>query len=226
MQGRPHHEGLDSGPRQTPPGSERFCAATGAVRPVDEMIRFVVAPDGTVVPDLKRRLPGRGLWITATAPALRNALARKAFAKGFKRQVQIAADFVETTERLLERATLDALAIAHKAGVIAIGFGKVEAALARDRVVALIHAADAAADGVRKLDAALRQRPDSGNIDVIGLFASEQLNLALGRSNVIHAALLAGPESETVLARAARLRRFRTGAMDTPETPGIRERNG
>jgi predicted RNA-binding protein YlxR (DUF448 family) len=226
MQGRPNHEGLDSGPRQTPPGSERFCAATGAVRPVAEMIRFVVAPDGTVVPDLKRRLPGRGLWITATAPALRDALARKAFARGFKRQVQVAADFVETTDRLLERAALDALAIAHKAGITAIGFGKAEAALARERVVGLIHAADAAADGVRKLDAALRQRPNAENIDVISLFASAQLNLALGRSNVIHAALLAGPESETVLARAARLRRFRTGATNAPETPGIRERNG
>src|SRR5262249_47231655 len=134
MLGRPQHEGLDSGPRQTPPGSERFCAATGVVRPVDEMIRFVMAPDGTVVPDLKRRLPGRGLWITATAPALRTALARKAFAKGFKREVRLAADFVETTERLLERATLDALAIAHKAGKTAVGFGQVEAALARDRV--------------------------------------------------------------------------------------------
>jgi predicted RNA-binding protein YlxR (DUF448 family) len=226
MQGRPHHEALDSGPRQTPPGSERFCAATGAVRPVNEMIRFVVAPDGTVVPDLKRRLPGRGLWITATAPALRNALTRKAFAKGFKREVRLAADFVEATERLLERAALDALAIAHKAGKTAIGFGQVEAALTRDRVVAVIHAADAAADGVRKLNAALRQRPDAGNIDIIGTFASAQLNLALGRSNVIHAALLAGPESETVLARAARLGRFRTGATDTPENPGTRERNG
>jgi predicted RNA-binding protein YlxR (DUF448 family) len=216
MQGPPQHEGLDSGPRQTPPGSERFCAATGAVRPVDDMIRFVVAPDGTVVPDLKRRLPGRGIWITGTRPALRTALARKAFAKGFKRDVQVAPDFVESTEKLLERAALDALAMARKAGNTAIGFSKADAALTRDRVVALIHAADAAADGVRKLGAALRQRPDAENIDVIDTFTSAQLDLALGRSNVIHAALLAGPESETVLARAARLRRFRTGATDTP----------
>jgi uncharacterized protein len=226
MQGRPHHEGLDSGPRQSPPGSERFCAATGAVRPVDDMIRFVVAPDGTVVPDLKRRLPGRGIWITATRPALRSALARKAFARSFKRDVRVAPDFVESTEKLLERAALDALAMARKAGKTAIGSSKADAALTRDRVVALIHAADAAADGVRKLNAALRQRPDAENIDVIGTFTSAQLDLALGRSNVIHAALLAGPESETVLARAARLERFRTGALDTPENPGTRERNG
>jgi uncharacterized protein len=226
MQGRPHHEGLDSGPRRSPPGSERFCAATGKVRPVDDMIRFVVGPDGTVVPDLKRRLPGRGIWITATRPALRSALARKAFARSFKRDVRLAPDFVESTEKLLEQAALDALAMARKAGKTAVGFSKVDAALKRERVVALIHAADAAADGVRKLNGALRQRSDAENVDVIGTFTSAQLDLALGRPNVIHAALLAGPESETVLARAARLNRFRAGEMDTPENPGTRERNG
>src|SRR5947207_15663147 len=126
MQGRPHHEGLDSGPRQSPPGSERFCAATGEVRPVDDMIRFVVGPDGSVVPDLKRRLPGRGIWITATRPALRSALARKAFARSFKREVRAASDLVDSTERLLEQAALDALAMAHKARRTVIGFARVE----------------------------------------------------------------------------------------------------
>src|SRR5215813_15538612 len=124
MQPRPHDDGLDLGPRRIKPGSERFCAATGAVTPVDDMIRFVVAPDGTVVHDLKRRLPGRGVWITATRPALRSALSRKAFARSFKREVRVAPDLVESTERLLERSALDALAIAHKAGLTVTGFAK------------------------------------------------------------------------------------------------------
>jgi uncharacterized protein len=221
MQVQPQHDGLDHGPRKIRPGAERFCAATGAVRPVAEMIRFVVSPDGTVVPDLRRRLPGRGLWITATRPALRSALTRKAFAKGFKRDVRVAPDFVEATERLIERAALDALAIAHKAGKTALGFAKVEAALARDRVVGLIHAADAAPDGVRKLGAALRRGTKGADETiVIGTFASTQLGLAFGRPNVIHAALLAGPESETFLTRTARLECFRTGLTDRPENPG------
>jgi predicted RNA-binding protein YlxR (DUF448 family) len=222
MQPQPQHDGLDNGPRKTPPGGERFCAATGAVTPVADMIRFVVAPDGTVVPDLKRRLPGRGMWITATRPALRNAVARNAFAKGFKREVRVTADFLESTERLLERAALDALAMAHKAGKTAAGFAKTEAALTHDRVVGLIRAADAAADGIRKLDAARRRRcaETAENIVVIGSFTSAQLDLAFGRSNVIHAALLAGPESETFLARAARLDRFRTGVTDRPGNLG------
>jgi hypothetical protein len=221
MLGRTHHDALDAGPRKTAPGTERFCAATGEVKPVDAMIRFVLDPQGAAVPDLRRRLPGRGVWITATRSALRTAITRKVFARAFKRDVRLAGDLVATTERLLEQAALDALAIAHKAGNAAIGFGNVDAALARDRVRVLIDAAEAAPDGTRKLMAALHRRHDAGEIAVIDVFASAQLDLALGRSNVIHAALLAGPESETFLARVARLDGFRTGMASGP--PGIRQ---
>ena len=122
------------------------------------------------------------------------------------------------TERLIERAALDALAIVHKAGTAAIGFANVDAALTRARVVALLNAAEAAPDGRRKLLSALHQREDAAEIAVIDAFTSAQLDLAFGRSNVIHAALLAGPESETFLARAARLDCFRAGL--TPGVPG------
>jgi predicted RNA-binding protein YlxR (DUF448 family) len=214
------HDELDAGPRKTAPGAERFCAATGTVRPVAEMIRFVVSPDGLAVADLKRRLPGRGIWITATRQALSTAIARKVFGRGFKRAVKLAPDMIEATERLLEQAALSALAIAHKAGMVAIGFAKAEQALNRVRIVALIHAADAAPDGARKLAGALRRRLDldDGRIAVIDAFTSVQLDLALGRSNVIHAALLAGRESDTFMARAGLLDRFRTG--------GLGDRNG
>src|SRR5215467_5583499 len=189
-----HHDTLDSGPRKRASGSERFCAATGEVKPVEELIRFVVAPDGAVVPDLKRRLPGRGLWITATRQALDAAIARKAFARGFKRDVRVSTELIAATERLIEQAALDALAMAHKAGRIATGFAKVEAALAREPVVALLHAAEAAPDGVGKLAGVLGGRPDAAEIAVVRAFTSTQLDLALGRANVVHAALLAGPE--------------------------------
>jgi predicted RNA-binding protein YlxR (DUF448 family) len=158
MQERSADDALDLGPRKIAPGTERFCAATGAVTSVADMIRFVVGPDGAVVPDLKRRLPGRGIWVTATRPALRSAVTRKAFARGFKREVQLAPDFVESTERLIEQAALDALAIVGKAGKAASGFAKAEAALRDERVVGLLHAAEAAPDGIRKLSAAVRQK--------------------------------------------------------------------
>jgi hypothetical protein len=192
------------------------------VRPVDELIRFVAGPDG-VVPDLKRKLPGRGLWITADRTTLKDAVARKVFARGFKREVRVAADLPDQTERLLVQAVLDALAIAGKSGLAVTGFAKVEAALARDKVVALLHASDAGADGVSKLAAALRNRPDADWVTVVRALNSGQLDLALGRSNVVHAALVGGTASDTFLARYQRLERFRTGL--TVASAGARARN-
>jgi predicted RNA-binding protein YlxR (DUF448 family) len=205
---------LDTGPRNSGAGTERFCVATRAVKPADDMIRFVVGPDG-IVPDLKRKLPGRGVWVTASKAAVADAVARKAFARSFKRDVAVAKDLAERTEALLVRAALDALAIVGKAGDVPAGFGKVEAALMRDKVVALIHAAEAGKDGVKKLAGVLWTRPDVEQIPVIHEFTTDQLDLALGRSNVVHAALLAGTASNTFLARFRRLERFRTG--DSPE---------
>ncbi len=201
---------LDAGPRSSAAGTERFCAVTRAVKPVDDMIRFVLGPDG-VVPDLKRKLPGRGIWITATKQALTEAVARRVFAKSFKRDLKVAPDLAELTERLLVRAALDALAIAGKAGFVVAGFAKVEAALTRDRVIAVLHSADARPDGVKKLTGTLHTRPDADRIPTVTAFGPAELDLALGRSNVVHAALLAGPASNTFLARFHRLDRFRTG---------------
>ena len=219
---------LDAGPRKTARDTARLCAATGTVRPVDDMIRFVLSPDGAAVPDLKQRLPGRGVWITATREALKNAIARKAFARSFKRDVQTAPDLADRTERLLERAALDALAIAYKARRVVAGFAKVESALVQGTAVALLHASDAAPDGVRKLYSAMRRNSDGdGALAVLNTFTSAQLDLALGRANVVHAALLAGPESKAFLTRSRRLERFRTGTSGpTAKKPEKWERNG
>jgi len=224
MLARSPHDALDAGPLKS--GAERRCVATGDVKPVDEMIRFVVSPQGTAVADLKRRLPGRGVWITGTRSALQQAIARKAFARSFKRDVRATPDLVAATERLLERAALDALAMAHKAGRVAVGFAKTEAALRDGRAVGVMHASDGPPDGARKLASARRQgASDQAAAAVVAAFTSAQLDLALGRSNVVHAALLGGPESKAFLTRTARLERFRTGP-DRVEKPEKWERNG
>jgi predicted RNA-binding protein YlxR (DUF448 family) len=210
---------LDSGPHAQ--ARERLCVATRTVRPVADMIRFVIGPNGSAVPDVKEKLPGRGVWVTATHDALHDAIDRNVFARGFKRDVRVPADLVGQTERLMERAALDALAMAGKAGLVAAGFTKVEIALQREDVVALVHAAEASKDGVRKLEGALRQRQLDGAIAVVRALTSAQLDLALGRPNVVHAALLAGPPSNTFLARLRRLERFRTG--DRAATDGRAE---
>ena len=204
---------LDRGATRVAATTERTCALTREVRPISDLVRFVVGPAGEAVPDVKRKLPGRGIWVTATRAAISDATERNVFARGFRREVHVPQDLAAQTERLLERAALDALAIAGKAGAIVGGVSKVEAALGRNDVLALIHAGDAADNGTRKLAAALQRNTGGkpGEITVIDTFTGAQLDLALGRPNVVHAALLAGPGSETFLARVARLTRFRTG---------------
>ncbi len=211
----------DSGPKKS--GPERLCVVTREVKPVDELLRFVTAPDGSVVADLKRNLPGRGLWITATRDALAAAVKRKSFAKGFKQDVRAGMDLIAQTNALLERSALDALAIAGKARQVAAGFMKVEAAIARSQILALLHAKEAADDGIRKLNAALHRRfaEEAGNIPTISDFTSQQLDLALGRANVVHAALLAGPAGNSFIARYLRMTRFRTG-MGKPDYDNAR----
>jgi predicted RNA-binding protein YlxR (DUF448 family) len=203
-----HPGELDRGPHTRE--RERFCVATRTVQPVSGLIRFVVGPDGEAVPDIKSKLPGRGVWVTATRDALEDAIKRKVFARGLKRDVRLPPDLATRTERLLEQAVIDALGMAHKAGLVAAGFGRTGQALEREDVAAVLHAAEAAPDGVRKLDAAVRHRP-SQPPPVIEFLTSAQLDLALGRPNVVHAALLAGPASDTFLSRSRRLERFRTG---------------
>jgi predicted RNA-binding protein YlxR (DUF448 family) len=212
---------LDDGPRTNRSATMRMCAVSRDVRPIDELIRFVVAPSGEVVADLKRKLPGRGLWISASRKMVAEAVRRHQFSKGFKRDVRAAATLAADTEALLERFVLDALAMAAKAGQVISGFTKVADTLDRHgqgSVRALIHATDGAVDGIRKLDAVAGQNGrDDGQpagIPIVNVLTSEQLDLALGRSNVIHAALLAGPASDTFLSRSHLLVRYRMADDD------------
>jgi hypothetical protein len=218
---------LDNGPRTDRSATMRMCAVTREVRPIDELIRFVVSPTGEVVPDLKRKLPGRGLWVSASRRAVAEAVRRNQFGKGFKRAVRVGPALSETTEALLERSLVEALAMAAKAGQVLSGFGKVETALGQRQVQVLVHAADGAADGIRKLDAIARQNAgfndESPELPVVTALTSEQLDLALGRSNVIHAALLAGPASKTFLSRSHTLVRYRMA--DDDKTAGRAARN-
>src|ERR1700760_4668456 len=213
---------LDNGPRTDRAATMRMCAVTRQVRPIDELIRFVVSPQGEVVPDLKRKLPGRGMWVSASRQTVAEAVRRHQFNKGFKRELRVMPALADDTEALLVRGAIEALAMAAKAGQVVSGFGKVEDALghrqARTPVAALIHASDGAADGIRKLDALVRpngtDREEFPKIPVVTALTSEQLDLALGRSNVIHAALLAGPASKTFLSRSQILVRYRSADDD------------
>jgi predicted RNA-binding protein YlxR (DUF448 family) len=209
---------LDNGPRTERSATMRMCVVSREVRPIDELIRFVVSPQGDIVPDLKRKLPGRGMWVTASRQVVAEAVRRHQFTKAFKRNLRIPPTLPTDLEALLVRSVTEALGIAAKARQIVNGYGKVESALREGKVEVLIHASDGAADGIRKLDMLARQ--NDGNrgvqapIPVVTALKSTELDLALTRSNVIHAALLAGPASKTFLSRSQMLVRYRLADDD------------
>ena len=209
---------LDNGPRTDKSATMRMCAVTREVQPIDDLIRFVVSPQGEVIADLKRKLPGRGLWVTASRRAVAEAVRRNQFSKGFKREIRPSPTLASETETLLVRSVIEALAMVGKSGQVVAGFSKVESALEQRQAVVLIHACDGAADGIRKLDAIARQNgknsDESPEFPVVTVLTSEQLDLALGRSNVIHAAVLAGPASRTFLSRSQILVRYRMADDD------------
>ncbi len=205
--------------------SERTCIVTRAVRAPSGMLRFVVGPDDTVFPDLKRKLPGRGVWVSAEALLVAEAVKRNLFAKAFKAKVQVSAHLVEEIDGLLEREVLQSLSICNKAGLVTAGSAKVEKVLAAGRVAALVHATDGGADGIRKMGQAVMRSlgEAAARVPRIVLFASSQLDLALGRSNVIHAALKSGAASEVFLERCRRLAHYRggIGGISSHGWPGI-----
>ena len=221
---------LDNGPRTEKSATTRMCAVSRDVRPIEELIRFVVGPSGEVVPDIKRKLPGRGLWIAASRQAVAEAVRRHHFSRGFKANVRAAPTLADDLETLLVRSTVEALGIAAKAGQVVSGFAKVESSLqqqGRFPLAALIHATDGAADGIRKLDALARQiegsREQPAALPIVTCLTSAELDLALGRANVIHAALLAGPASRTLLSRIQTLVRYRLA--DADKTAGTAAKN-
>jgi len=191
--------------------SERTCIVTRLTKPVDALIRFVAAPDGTVTPDLRHRLPGRGVWVTAERPAVATAVQKRLFAKAFEGNVKVEEDLPDLVDRLLSTAASAALAMARKAGTLVMGFSKVESALMNEPVIALVHAQEATDDGIAKLQAVARRRFGPAGVETIRCFGSEQLDLAFGRTNVIHAAVLAGPAGTNLLARVGVLCRYRGG---------------
>lgn len=192
-------------------GNERMCIVTRARRSPTEMIRFVRGLNGEIVPDLKRKLPGRGVWVTAAIEPVNEAVKRRAFARALKAEVSVPIDLAAQVDGLLEQDALQSLAMANKAGRLVAGAAKVAAAIEAGAVVGLIHASDGSAEGARKLHRALIHRfgEAAAKVPRIELFASARLDLALGRTNVIHAALETGAASEAFLARCRRLAAYR-----------------
>jgi predicted RNA-binding protein YlxR (DUF448 family) len=201
-------------PRQEP---ERTCIVTREPQAPGALIRFVLGPDNQVVPDLRHKLPGRGAWVTARADLVETAVKRRLFSRAFKTEAKAAATLAQDIDAALLADLRQALALANKAGAVVTGFTKVEAAIAAEKpIAALVHAAEAADDGRRKLAGALQKRFGDAisGLPVIDVLPGAELDLALGRSHVIHAGLVAGAGSDGFLMRWHRLCAYRgaTGA--------------
>ncbi|WP_118133260.1 RNA-binding protein [Oceanicella sp. SM1341] len=208
-------------------GPERRCIATGASGDTGAMIRFVVGPDAEIVPDLAERLPGRGIWLTASREALAKAVKKNLFSRAARQQVRVPEGLPEALEALVARRLIDHLALARKAGLALAGHDKVKARLKSGPVGALIEASDGSEQGRARL------RPMAGDAPRIACLTGSELGLAFGRDHVIHAALDAGGVTDRILREAARLSGLRDcaapsgplqhdddGAKDGPEAIG------
>lgn len=161
------------------------------------MLRFVRAPDGVLTPDLAGKLPGEALWLGCRS-ALVAALAEK----------EGRADLVDMVDGLLRARLRSTLGLAKKAGDVVTGFSKVEAALSRGELAVLLAAADGAADGRQKL--AHKARRDG--VAIVDILTSDELGMALGRPNVIHAGATNAGWATHILKEGARLTAFLSGS--------------
>lgn len=180
-----------------------MCIVTRAVKDEAELIRFVRSPDGVAVPDLARKLPGRGVWVSLDRGKVAEAAAKKLFSRGFQAETTIPPDLADRVSMLLRQQALSLLSLAKKAGEAVAGFMKVEEMLGRGRAKLLFHGTDAAPDGCRKLDKLAEPA-----VKRIVLFERHELDLAFGRSNVVHAAVAKGGLAEKLSAAVRRIEMY------------------
>jgi uncharacterized protein len=180
-----------------------MCIVTRVVKSEEELIRFAQAPDGHVVPDLKRKLPGRGVWVSLDRMVLADAIKRHLFSKGFGAEAKAEPELADQVGVLLRKQALSALSLTRKAGLAVSGFMKVDEALTKGNVRMLFHASDGSVDGRQKLD-----RKAAENVVIFAHFASGDLDLAFGKSNVIHAAIANGGMTEKLLDYARKIAQY------------------
>ena len=193
----------------------RMCIVTRESGTPETLIRFVAGPDGSVVPDLKRQLPGRGCWVKAERALVDKAVAKKLFARALKTDATAAADLGATVDRLLAANLAGMMNLARKAGGFISGSAKVDAAVRSGEALAVFHSLDAAADGVRKIDQARKAwhlgMETEAEIPSFRFFTDGEMQELMGQNAFIHAAALAGQAGEGVVKRANLLERYRNG---------------
>ena len=185
---------------------QRRDAVSGEVMAEGRLVRFVAGPDGGVVPDLARKLPGRGVWVAATREAVEQAVKRNAFARSAKAPLKPAPDLAEQVAGLLRQRLLSGLGLARRSGELTSGFAKTAAAVEAGKVVWLIEASDGAADSRRKILQSVGRAAQPP--ELLGAFMSVELSLALGLGPVVHLGFLAGGSAKRWTADVERFAGF------------------
>jgi uncharacterized protein len=182
---------------------ERKCIVSGESQPKAGLVRFVLGPDGMVVPDVAGKLPGRGVYVSADRAMLDKASAKGMFARSLREPAKVPPGLTDLVEALLVRRLVDLISMSRKAGEAVTGFEKVKDWLGKDRARVLIQASDGSERGKDKLHAP--KGPDS----LIGCLTAQELGLSFGRDRAIHAALSSGGLTPRIVEEAARLRGLR-----------------
>lgn len=181
----------------------RRCLASGVSAERSQLVRFAIAPDGEIVPDVGERLPGRGLWVTADRAALETAKRRKLFAKAARATVRVPDDLAEQVERLLVRRCRELLGLALRCGQATFGYQRVRERLIARKGALLLEASDGAAGDCAKL------RTLAGELPVIAILTAEELGAAVGKARLVHGVLFPGKLSDAFARDAHRLAGFR-----------------
>ena len=183
--------------RNTDP--ERKCIAFGSSHPKEELIRFVLSPDGVVTPDISNKLPGRGIWVSADRFALEKAIDKNLFSRGAKAPAKIPDGLREMVDKLLTTSVINLISLARRGGEVVSGFEQVKGALISERARILIQASDGSERQIGKL-----RSPEGKNV-YFNCLTQAELGLAFGRDYAIHAALTGGGLTRKVRTEATRL---------------------
>jgi uncharacterized protein len=187
-------------------GPLRRCIVSGKSGPRADFVRFVVGPDNSIVPDIAGKLPGRGIWVTATRAAVETAVAKNLFAKAARTRVTVGADLAERVGFLLMRRAVESLALCRRAGQAASGFAKVKEKIEKGRCAVLV----AASDGSR----AERARLGGHDMPVATGLTATEMGEAFGREHAVHAAIAPGALALRVQEDLARLATYRQNATN------------
>lgn len=197
------------------PMNDRMCIVTRESAPADMLIRFVAGPDGTVVPDLKRSLPGRGCSVMASRALVDQAVKKQLFARALKSGVKALPELGAQVDRLLVAQLTGMMNMARKAGQFVSGTMKVDNAVRSGAALAVFHATDAAPDGVRKVSQARKawmlMMDEPEEIPAFQLLGFDEMQELMGDNAFIHAVALAGQAGEGVVKRAKLLETYRGG---------------